>query len=771
MTVTYTNRVADAHLGTFSRLLLRWKGSIYKLLYCEFFIFITFYFGISITYRLILNASQRLMFEKLALYCNNYAELIPVSFVLGFYVALVVSRWWGQYESIPWPDRIMNLVSSNVDGQDEYGRLLRRTLMRYSNLCSVLILRSVSTAVYKRFPSMEHIVRAGLMTPEEHKKFESLNSPHNKFWIPFVWFSNLAVKARNEGRIRDSVLLQGILNELNTLRSQCGRLYGYDWISIPLVYTQVVTVAVYSFFLACLIGRQFLDPAQGYPGHELDLFVPVFTLLQFFFYAGWLKVAEQLINPFGEDDDDFETNWLIDRNLQVSLIAVDDMHQDLPLMEKDLYWNESYPQPPYTAATAEYKRTSFLGSTFDISMQKEEMEFQPLEQIKENEEANHSTPLLGHLGRLLGVQSPSFSRSPSRMNPPRLRNDPLSPFPRYLYQDVGKPVSSCRTNQQRGDSSNPGSSSQEQWDNDDRKLRELDAFVSTPFYERPGFYSAPQTPISSIPMIFPSRRQGRKKPPALSSIMACSASARDNIMNMSPSRISDVEKSQSSLGSAVKQTFVWPGDQDKAPDSLVVTVKAEENTLNKKTNEVASVSIPGPQSIGLESPKIPFVTESPEHEKQGSFKSLKGLKGRQHPLLTLENMTPAATPNSDNPSNFHTPSTRTPGSSGPFFSFTPVTSPVLERSHKGNLGTVPSPCSDNASSAPVQGSTGASATGRETGTGNAHAHHSEEQRRADSPSPNDSGIFLAEDEYVGLMEVIMEASENVRDEGKVDRYS
>lgn len=33
--------------------------------------------------RLILSESQRLMFEKLALYCNSYAELIPVSFVLG----------------------------------------------------------------------------------------------------------------------------------------------------------------------------------------------------------------------------------------------------------------------------------------------------------------------------------------------------------------------------------------------------------------------------------------------------------------------------------------------------------------------------------------------------------------------------------------------------------------------------------------------------------------------------------------------------------------
>ena len=56
----------------------------------------------------------------------------------------------------------------------------------------------------------------------------------------------------------------------------------------------MVTLAVYSFFLVCLIGRQFLDPNQGYPGHDLDLYVPIFTLLQFFFYAGWLKVRQML---------------------------------------------------------------------------------------------------------------------------------------------------------------------------------------------------------------------------------------------------------------------------------------------------------------------------------------------------------------------------------------------------------------------------------------------------------------------------------------------
>nr|XP_012645890.1 bestrophin-2 [Microcebus murinus] len=380
MTVTYTARVANARFGGFSQLLLLWRGSIYKLLWRELLCFLGFYMALSAAYRFVLTEEQKRYFEKLVIYCDQYASLIPVSFVLGFYVTLVVHRWWNQYLCMPLPDALMCVVVGTVHGRDERGRLYRRTLMRYAGLSAVLILRSVSTAVFKRFPTIDHVVEAGFMTREERKKFENLNSSYNKYWVPCVWFSNLAAQARREGRIRDNSALKLLLEELNVFRGKCGMLFHYDWISVPLVYTQVVTIAVYSYFLACLIGRQFLDPAQGYKDHNLDLCVPIFTLLQFFFYAGWLKVAEQLINPFGEDDDDFETNFLIDRNFQVSMLAVDEMYDDLAMLEKDLYWDATEARAPYTAATAFLlQQPSFQGSTFDITLPKEDMQFQRME--------------------------------------------------------------------------------------------------------------------------------------------------------------------------------------------------------------------------------------------------------------------------------------------------------------------------------------------------------------------------------------------------------
>ncbi|MBN3322645.1 BEST4 protein, partial [Atractosteus spatula] len=424
MTVSYTLEVANARFAGFSKLLFRWKGSIYKLLYKEFIAFSVLYATLSLTYRRLLNNDQRKLFEKVAKYCNQQSNLIPMSFVLGFYVSLVVNRWWSQYTSIPLPDQLMMVVSANVHGADEKGSILRRTLMRYANLSSVLILRSVSTRVRKRFPTMDHVVEAGFMTRDEQKKLESLYSDFNKYWMPMVWFTNLVAQARREGRVRDDVALRLLMDELNKYRAKCSMLFHYDWISIPLVYTQVVTIAVYSFFTVTLVGRQFLHPSED-SEDALDLYVPVFTLLQFFFYAGWLKVAEQIINPFGEDDDDFETNKLIDRNIQVSLLAVDDMYQNLPPAEKDKYWNEASTAIPYTLATAaETLKPSFLGSTFDMRMSEDPAQHQTVEPSPHT--PRMQTPMLS---RFLAVASPAISLKNFGRRALRLRGDSVNSNP------------------------------------------------------------------------------------------------------------------------------------------------------------------------------------------------------------------------------------------------------------------------------------------------------------------------------------------------------
>ncbi|GFR08043.1 bestrophin-1, partial [Trichonephila clavata] len=160
--------------------------------------------------------------------------------------------------------------------------------------------------------------------------------------------------------------------EINSLRTKTGHLWGHDWVTVPLVYTQVVTLLTHLFFLTCLIGRQFLDPAQGYPGHDIDLYFPIYTFLQFFFFLGWLKVAEQLINPFGEDDDDFETNWFIDRNIQVSYTIVDDMYGKLAKLDKDQHWGQMSIEIPYTEASLVHKIPNYKGSTMDVVLSPKE---------------------------------------------------------------------------------------------------------------------------------------------------------------------------------------------------------------------------------------------------------------------------------------------------------------------------------------------------------------------------------------------------------------
>ena len=55
----------------------------------------------------------------------------------------------------------------SISGPDERCRLMRRTIVRYLNLGLVLTLRLTCLPVRKRFPTLDHLVEAGILEEKE----------------------------------------------------------------------------------------------------------------------------------------------------------------------------------------------------------------------------------------------------------------------------------------------------------------------------------------------------------------------------------------------------------------------------------------------------------------------------------------------------------------------------------------------------------------------------------------------------------------------------
>nr|XP_031831442.1 bestrophin-4-like isoform X1 [Nomia melanderi]XP_031831443.1 bestrophin-4-like isoform X1 [Nomia melanderi]XP_031831444.1 bestrophin-4-like isoform X1 [Nomia melanderi]XP_031831445.1 bestrophin-4-like isoform X1 [Nomia melanderi]XP_031831446.1 bestrophin-4-like isoform X1 [Nomia melanderi]XP_031831447.1 bestrophin-4-like isoform X1 [Nomia melanderi]XP_031831448.1 bestrophin-4-like isoform X1 [Nomia melanderi]XP_031831450.1 bestrophin-4-like isoform X1 [Nomia melanderi] len=451
MTVIYQYQVANSTRGGFTRLLFMWRGSLYKLIYRELLLFLFLFAALSAIYRYLLNAVQKKEFEQIVIYCDNFINLIPLSFVLGFYVSYVAQRWWQQYQAIPWPDKVMHSIALYVVGNDEYSRILRRTLMRYLNLSLILVLRSISSSVKKRFPTHDHVVDSGFMTTLELELFLAVPSlEFNTYWIPCTWFINLLKEARENQRILDPQGIKLIMEEFNEFRTKCGLLWSYDWISIPLVYTQVVTLATYSFFGVALLARQYIEGKEKQFQLQIDVYVPVFTILQFFFFMGLLKVAEQLINPFGEDDEDFELNWIIDRHTKVSYLGVDTLMNRCPPLVKDIYFDAENLILPYTEAAAVHKKKTYRGSVANMTVPEEKQTMFLPNVIEEDEEEMRTSLYTSNMSLTIhGNDSPTCERRQINLYPETPTTVDQSHSETILQFDIREPSSCVTQTEQR----------------------------------------------------------------------------------------------------------------------------------------------------------------------------------------------------------------------------------------------------------------------------------------------------------------------------------
>ncbi|KAI1711833.1 bestrophin, RFP-TM, chloride channel domain-containing protein [Ditylenchus destructor] len=273
MTVSYNQTISTSRWWTWSKVMLRWRGSMWKSVVAE------------------------------------------LSICAAFYIA------------------------TYVRGDDKETKVARRNLIRYMVLTQILVLRDICQSVRDRFPTLDSIVIAGFLQPHELEMLETKQDHVARCWLPISWSYSLTYKLWGQKKIQTDRFCHMILGSFECFCHNLHELQNYDWVPVPLAYPQVVYLCVHTYFILCLITRQFthLETHTSQDLYVTHYYVPFMTMLQYIFYVGWLKVGEALLNPLGNDDDDFECNSVINENLSLGLTVVDDSYDVIPEQKPDTF--------------------------------------------------------------------------------------------------------------------------------------------------------------------------------------------------------------------------------------------------------------------------------------------------------------------------------------------------------------------------------------------------------------------------------------------------
>ncbi|KAK6037687.1 Bestrophin [Cooperia oncophora] len=227
-------------------------------------------------------------FEHIADYFNERIACVPLTFLLGFFVSIIVRRWRDTFDNMGWIENLALTLTNLLQGDEMENRQMRRTIIRYTVLSQVLVFRDISMRIRRRFPTMESLVNAGFLNAKELKELNEVDLAYNRYWTPLYWALGVSFKALEKEYFETPWARICVQNEIEAFRTNLAILCNFDWVPIPISYPQVsqyyffpsigdrdsiagmiftiievVFLAVRSYFALCLVSRQFLIKDQG----------------------------------------------------------------------------------------------------------------------------------------------------------------------------------------------------------------------------------------------------------------------------------------------------------------------------------------------------------------------------------------------------------------------------------------------------------------------------------------------------------------------------
>ncbi|KIH53494.1 Bestrophin [Ancylostoma duodenale] len=157
-----------------------------------------------------------LFWDNFSALFDQKLDYIPLTFMLGFFVTIIVGRWKEYFNNIGWVDNTALVISTYLRGNDEKSRMMRRNVLRYM----------VLTQVRRRLPTLDTVVAAGFMTEAERDKYtiylnkltEINCTPH---FLPIQWCYTILFEARTSGKLSCDLMLNEIVKVGLTIVDEC----------------------------------------------------------------------------------------------------------------------------------------------------------------------------------------------------------------------------------------------------------------------------------------------------------------------------------------------------------------------------------------------------------------------------------------------------------------------------------------------------------------------------------------------------------------------
>lgn len=278
---------------------------------------------------------------------NGMARVI--TFLVGFYVATNMRRWWEQIKSIPKATNIGIQLENIMDKiSPEEALNLKKKILRYLHLSWTLVMTQIGIGICDEFSAKNSYISKGLLTVVEEQylktQIEQCNGSYQTLWfVPINWAVLLLKKGWDQKKFKDP---KEILKSFMTFQNNLRYILDHKDYRMPVIFSAAVRLAVIGWIGVTLIGAQNtqhytddearVNSAAGLilltvPGHELFIIILILT---------WLQAADKLINAFGRDKG-------YDVNLVVEL-------------DDSLWMNSQLLQQQYLATSEKEERLGFL---------------------------------------------------------------------------------------------------------------------------------------------------------------------------------------------------------------------------------------------------------------------------------------------------------------------------------------------------------------------------------------------------------------------------